>query len=108
MEACCALHPEAAEPPVHSHQDHRHHHYHQVLHHHHHRRSPSAPPALLAVYDGGGDDVGAYADISPYFAEAVFPAWLAANAAVVARGRHALYQADGAFAAYARRIEYPL
>ena len=82
MEACCALHPEAAELPVHSHQDHRHHHYHQVLHHHHHRRSPSAPPALLAVYDGGGDDVGAYADISP---SAAGPRREASEAALEAR-----------------------
>ena len=58
---------------------------------------------LAAACGDGGDDAG-----DAYFAEAVFPAWLAANAAVVARGRHALYQADGAFAAYARRIEYPL
>ncbi|KAH8069304.1 hypothetical protein JL721_6124 [Aureococcus anophagefferens] len=82
MDACCALHPEAAEPPVHSHQDHRHHHYHQVLHYHHHRRSPSAPPALLAVYDGGGDDVGAYADISP---SAAGPRREASEAALEAR-----------------------
>ena len=58
---------------------------------------------LAAACGDGGDDAG-----DAYFAEAVFPAWLAENAAVVARGRHALYQADGAFAAYARRIEYPL
>ena len=58
---------------------------------------------LAAACGDGGDDAG-----DAYFAEAVFPAWLAANAAVVARGRHALYQADGAFAAYARRIEYPV
>ena len=58
---------------------------------------------LAAACGDGGDDAG-----DAYFAEAVFPAWLAANAAVVARGRHALYQADGAFVEYARRIEYPL
>ena len=58
---------------------------------------------LAAACGDGGDDAG-----DAYFAEAVFPAWLAENAAVVARGRHALYQADGAFVEYARRIEYPL
>ena len=63
-------------------------------------------PALDVLAAACGDGAGDAGDA--YFAEAVFPAWLAANAAVVARGRHALYQADGAFAAYARRIEYPL
>ena len=58
---------------------------------------------LAAACGDGGDDAG-----DAYFAEVIFPAWLAENAAVVAGGRHALYQADGAFAAYARRIEYPL
>ena len=58
---------------------------------------------LAAACGDGGDDAG-----DAYFAEVVFPAWLAEHAAVVAGGRHALYQADGAFAAYARRIEYPL
>jgi len=116
MEACCALHPEAAEPPVHSHQDHRHHHYHQVLHHHHHRRSPSAPPALLTVYDGGGDDVGAYADISPSAAgprrEASEAALEARLAAVEARleAKAASDAADGGDAAppghgYAFRVQ---
>ena len=63
-------------------------------------------PALDVLAAACGDGAGDAGDA--YFAEAVFPAWLAENAAVVARGRHALYQADGAFVEYARRIEYPL
>ena len=63
-------------------------------------------PALDVLAAACGDGAGDAGDA--YFAEAVFPAWLAENAAVVAGGRHALYQADGAFVEYARRIEYPL